>query len=39
MAYGPIVLVGGHMTWPVNYRGLKRNLVNISGSEVYIVPE
>src|SRR5215212_6549495 len=38
MAYGPIVLVGGHMTWPVNYRGLKRNLVNISGSEVYIVP-
>jgi len=38
MAYGPIVLVGGHMTWPVNYRGLKRDLVNISGSEVYIVP-
>src|ERR687886_936509 len=38
MAYGPIVLVGGHMTWPVNYRGLKRGLVNISGSKVYIVP-
>src|SRR5215216_2824259 len=38
MTYGPIVLVGGHMTWPVNYRGLTRILANVSGSEVHVVP-
>lgn len=35
---GPIVIVGGHMTWTLNYRGLARILAEISGSEVYIVP-
>jgi len=38
MTYGPIVLVGGHMTWPVNYRGLTRILANVYGSEVHVVP-
>ena len=35
---GPIVIVGGYVTLPVNYRGLKRALEEISGSEVYVVP-
>ena len=35
---GPIVLVGGHMSWPVSYRGLARLLADISGSEVHVVP-
>src|SRR5919202_5955419 len=35
---GPVVLVGGHMTWPMSYRGLAQILVNISGSEVHVVP-
>jgi pimeloyl-ACP methyl ester carboxylesterase len=35
---GPIVIVGGHMTWPLNYRRLARILQDVSGSEVYVVP-
>ena len=38
MVYGPIVIVGGHMTWPVTYRGLVNTLKEISGSEVHVVP-
>lgn len=36
--YGPIVVVGGHMTWPLNYRGLARLLAGVSGSKVHVVP-
>ena len=35
---GPIVIVGGYITLPVNYRKLKRILVDLTGSEVYVVP-
>ena len=35
-ARGPIVIVGGHMTWPVSYRRLARILADLSGSEVHI---
>ncbi len=37
-ACGPIVIVGGYVTLPVNYGGLTRVLERISGSEVYVVP-
>jgi pimeloyl-ACP methyl ester carboxylesterase len=37
-ARGPIVVVGGHMTWPVGYRRLARILTDASGSEVYVAP-
>ena len=37
-ARGPIVIVGGHMTWPVNYQRLARILADVSGSEVHVVP-
>jgi pimeloyl-ACP methyl ester carboxylesterase len=35
---GPIVFVGGYMSWPVSHRGLARLLADISGSEVHVVP-
>src|SRR3982750_4788984 len=34
-ACGPIVVVGGHMTWPMSYRKLARILEHISGSELH----
>ena len=34
----PIVVVGGRMTWPVNYRRLAQILMDISGSGVSVVP-
>ena len=34
----PIVVVGGYMTWPLNYRRMARALTELSGSEVYVVP-
>src|SRR5215210_5198575 len=34
----PIVVIGGYMSWPVNYRTLARILATLSGSEVRIVP-
>src|SRR5438270_11986246 len=34
----PIVIAGGHMTWPVNYRVLANILKEISDSEVHVVP-
>ncbi len=37
-SHGPIVIVGGYMTLPVNYRGLAQVLKEVSGSEVYVVP-
>jgi pimeloyl-ACP methyl ester carboxylesterase len=37
-SHGPIVVVGGHMSWPASYRGLARLLADISGSEVHVVP-
>jgi pimeloyl-ACP methyl ester carboxylesterase len=37
-AYGPIVVVGGYMSWPVNYRRLAWILADLSGSEVRVVP-
>jgi pimeloyl-ACP methyl ester carboxylesterase len=37
-APGPVVFVGGHMSWPVGYRRLARILANVSGSKVHIVP-
>lgn len=36
--YGPIVIVGGYMSWPVNYRGLARVLADIAGVRVHVVP-
>jgi pimeloyl-ACP methyl ester carboxylesterase len=38
VAHGPIVLVGGYMSWPVSYRRLARILADISGSAVHVVP-
>jgi hypothetical protein len=35
---GPILIVGGHMTWPVNYWRLSRVLEAVSKREVHIVP-
>jgi pimeloyl-ACP methyl ester carboxylesterase len=37
-ASGPIVFVGGHMSWPVGYRRLARTLAEVSSSEVRVVP-
>jgi pimeloyl-ACP methyl ester carboxylesterase len=37
-ARAPIIVVGGHMSWPMSYRGLARILRDISGSEVHVVP-
>ncbi len=34
----PIVIVGGFMSWPKRYRELAETLRDVSGSEVYIVP-
>ncbi len=38
MADGPIVIVGGHMAWPVSYRGMSKVLGGLSGREVHVVP-
>src|SRR5918998_5735113 len=37
-SHAPIVVVGGHMSWPIEYRGLARVLAEVSGSEVSVVP-
>jgi pimeloyl-ACP methyl ester carboxylesterase len=37
-AFGPVVFVGGHMSWPVGYRRLARTLADVSGSEVRVAP-
>jgi len=37
-SHGPIIIVGGHMTWPLNYRRLARILAELSDSEVHVVP-
>ena len=37
-SHGPIVIVGGYLTLPMNYRELKRVLEEISGSEVFVTP-
>ncbi|MDP8948630.1 MAG: hypothetical protein M3N00_00055 [Actinomycetota bacterium] len=34
----PIVVIGGYMSWPVNYRTLARILATLSGSEIRVVP-
>ena len=38
MADGPIVIVGGHMAWPVSYRGMAKILGELSGRETHVVP-
>ena len=38
MTDGPIVIVGGHMAWPVSYRGMAKVLGELSGREVSVVP-
>lgn len=38
MADGPIVIVGGYMSWPASYRGMARALGELSGREVRVVP-
>lgn len=38
MAGGPIVIVGGYMAWPVQFRRLAGILADLSGSEVQVVP-
>ncbi|MDP8952766.1 MAG: hypothetical protein M3N18_11120 [Actinomycetota bacterium] len=38
MADGPIVIVGGYMAWPMQFRRLARLLGDLSGSEVRVVP-
>jgi hypothetical protein len=35
---GPIVLVGGLMSWSWRYRGFARLLEEVSGSSVHVVP-
>lgn len=35
---GPIIIVGGFLSWPRHYRKLADTLREFSGSEVYIVP-
>jgi pimeloyl-ACP methyl ester carboxylesterase len=35
---GPVIFVGGHMSWPLGYRRLARILAAVSGSEVCVVP-
>src|SRR3712207_2833628 len=37
-ARGPVVIVGGHMTWSLSYRRLARILADISEREVHVVP-
>ena len=37
-ARGPVVIVGGHMTWSPSYRRLARILADISEREVHVVP-
>ncbi len=37
-ARGPVVIVGGHMTWSSSYRRLARILADISEREVHVVP-
>lgn len=37
-ARGPIVFIGGHMSWPVGYRRLAKTLADVSGSEVHVAP-
>ena len=37
-ARGPVVIVGGHMTWSLSYRKLARLLADISECEVHVVP-
>jgi pimeloyl-ACP methyl ester carboxylesterase len=37
-SHPPIVVVGGHMSWPIGYRGSARMLADVSGSEVSVVP-
>jgi pimeloyl-ACP methyl ester carboxylesterase len=35
---GPIVVVGGYMSWPMSYRGLAKILAEASGSGVSVTP-
>jgi pimeloyl-ACP methyl ester carboxylesterase len=37
-ASGPIVVIGGHMTWPLNYWRVTKILAEISSSAVHVVP-
>src|SRR5215207_1899265 len=37
-ARAPIVVVGRHVSWPIEYRGLTRILAELSGAEVSVVP-
>src|ERR687893_514427 len=34
----PIVVIGGHRSWPIEYLGLTRILAKLSGSRVSVVP-
>ena len=34
----PIVVIGGHLTWPISYRRLARILADVSGARVHVVP-
>ncbi len=34
----PIVVIGGHLTWPISYRRLARILEGVSGARVHVVP-
>lgn len=38
MTDGPIVIVGGYMAWPTQFRPLARLLEEFSGSAVHVVP-
>ena len=38
MTDGPIVIVGGYMAWPAQFRRLARLLEEFSGSAVHVVP-
>ena len=38
VSLGPIIIVGGNMTLPVNYQRMARTLAEISGSDVHVTP-
>src|ERR671917_2631215 len=37
-SHAPIVVIGRHRSWPIEYLGLTRNLAELSGSRVSVVP-
>jgi pimeloyl-ACP methyl ester carboxylesterase len=36
--HAPVIVVGRHMSWPMEYQGLARILAELSGSQISVVP-